>query len=223
MIIVGIDGACRRNGKPDCLSAGAVVMRNAHTGFQKYLTCFERNSTNQRGELLALCLALSSITHFKNKEVIVVTDSEYIFKAMTKGWIASWESKGWVTASGNPVKNKDLWLDISNLRHTVEHLDYDVSFYHVKGHTISIGKATGKKLVEMDNMGYQLYNEVLKKVETFVESEDPKYTHALEVFHKNLDFTPPMDTFKLLLSINNTADIIAGHAADEADAKWIRQ
>jgi ribonuclease HI len=61
--------------------------------------------------------------------VHIQADSTYVIDALTK-WRHGWKRRGWKTASGEPVKNRDL----------VEHLDVLVSertptFEWVRGHT----------------------------------------------------------------------------------------
>lgn len=42
-------------------------------------------------------------------EVDLYTDSHYLKKAFTEGWLEGWRKRGWRTAEGKPVKNRDLW------------------------------------------------------------------------------------------------------------------
>ena len=60
MLTISIDGACRRNGKPDCTASGGVFYYGNTDGVKRcgVLSAYEYNSTNQRGELLALLKAL---------------------------------------------------------------------------------------------------------------------------------------------------------------------
>jgi len=41
--------------------------------------------------------------------VCVVTDSRYLHDGMTS-WMAGWKRRGWTTAAGEPVKNRDIWI-----------------------------------------------------------------------------------------------------------------
>jgi ribonuclease HI len=61
--------------------------------------------------------------------VCVVTDSRYLHDGMTS-WMAGWKRKGWRTASGDPVKNKDLWVGLDAATSAHEH----VRWHWVKGH-----------------------------------------------------------------------------------------
>ena len=65
----------------------------------------------------------------EGEEVDLFTDSQYLKNAFTKGWLNSWKKKGWVTATGEPVKNQDLWLELDALFAARK-----VNFHWVKGH-----------------------------------------------------------------------------------------
>jgi ribonuclease HI len=61
--------------------------------------------TNNRMELRAVLEALEGLP--AGAAVQVVSDSRYVVDALTK-WIHGWRKKGWKTASGTPVLNRDL-------------------------------------------------------------------------------------------------------------------
>jgi ribonuclease HI len=61
--------------------------------------------TNNRMELRAVAEALDGLP--SGTTVRVVSDSRYVVDALTK-WIHGWRRKGWKTAQGTPVLNRDL-------------------------------------------------------------------------------------------------------------------
>ena len=61
--------------------------------------------TNNRMELRAVLEALDGLPDGERVEVI--SDSRYVVDALSK-WIHGWRRKGWRTASGDPVLNRDL-------------------------------------------------------------------------------------------------------------------
>ncbi|ADI15769.1 ribonuclease HI [Truepera radiovictrix] len=65
------------------------------------------DTTNNRMELTAAVEALSALT--EPCAVTLVTDSQYLKKAFSEGWLRSWQRNGWRTAGKQPVKNRDLW------------------------------------------------------------------------------------------------------------------
>jgi len=85
------------------------------------------NTTNNRMELTAAVEALRALR--EPCRVTLVTDSQYLKKAFTDGWLDTWRRNGWRTASRTPVKNRDLWETLVELE-TV----HDVDWRWTKGH-----------------------------------------------------------------------------------------
>jgi ribonuclease HI len=112
-VTIYTDGACEGNPGPG--GYAAIIERK---GKRTELTGSERQTTNNRMELLAVITALRALE--VPSSVRVVTDSQYVANGM-KSWIHNWRRKGWKTASGAPVKNRDLWeaLDELSRRHRV--------------------------------------------------------------------------------------------------------
>ena len=65
------------------------------------------HTTNNRMELTGLLEGLRALK--RPCQVRVVTDSQYLRKAFTDGWIVKWQRNGWKTSGNEPVKNQDLW------------------------------------------------------------------------------------------------------------------
>ena len=93
----------------------------------KQASGFEPDTTNNRMELTAAVKALEALT--RPCDVTIVTDSEYLKKAFTDGWLARWQKNGWRTAARQPVKNQDLWLRLLELDSL-----HTVSWSWTKGH-----------------------------------------------------------------------------------------
>ncbi|MGV8074671.1 MAG: ribonuclease HI [Syntrophobacteraceae bacterium] len=108
------DGACQGNPGPG--GWGAIV-RNG--GKERELSGGESMTTNNRMELAGVIEALKSLD--APSRVILTTDSQYVQKGITT-WINSWKRNGWKTVAKQPVKNRDLWveLDALNQKHTIE-------------------------------------------------------------------------------------------------------
>ena len=90
----------------------------------------EKNTTNNRMELLAVISALEtvqSLALYPNK-ISIYTDSQYVQKGMTQ-WIQSWKQKRWMTSGKEEVKNKDLWLRLDNLAS-----QFSINWVWIKGH-----------------------------------------------------------------------------------------
>ena len=116
------DGACR--GNPGKGGWGAILL---YQGKEKELSGGEVETTNNRMELSAVIAALSALK--EPCEVTLTTDSQYVVNAIEKGWLDSWQQKGWKKSDKSPVLNVDLWQELVKL------LDmHNVSFVWVRGH-----------------------------------------------------------------------------------------
>ena len=211
-----IDGATRRNGQPDCVAAGAVVcqiLNGSAPQYQRIMTVHEYGSTNQRGEMLAL---LEAITHFCSSdfnECQIITDSEYLFNTIHNDWLTKW-SGTWTTSKGEPVKNRDIWELILQL---IQSTDKTINIYHIKGHIIPMGKATVSSLIEKDDNGVSLYKACVDKFKSY-KIKDEKLANLQELSVKNNGFELTDEVIRVFVTMNTTADAIAGYVADKADA-----
>ena len=116
------DGAC--SGNPGPGGWGAILRWDGH---EKELHGGERDTTNNRMELMAAIRALESLK--RAVKVRLHTDSQYVKKGITE-WIHDWKRRGWRTADKKPVKNADLWqrLDAALGEH-------DIQWLWVRGHS----------------------------------------------------------------------------------------
>lgn len=69
--------------------------------------------------LTALSEAFSILT--KPCSVRVFTKCEHILCAYKNDWITKWEEQDWMNAKGKPVKNHELWKQITEItaKHTI--------------------------------------------------------------------------------------------------------
>ncbi len=131
------DGACKGNPGPG--GWGALLRYKGH---EKELSGGERETTNNRMELMAVIRALESLK--RPSEVLITTDSQYVMKGITE-WIKNWKRNGWRTAAKKPVKNADLWQELDRF---VE--QHQVKWAWVKGHS---GHAENERADELANLG----------------------------------------------------------------------
>lgn len=117
------DGACKGNPGP---GGWGVLLKSG--GIEKELFGGERETTNNRMELLAVINALEALK--RPCHVILHADSQYVLKGITE-WLAGWKAKGWKTASKQPVKNVDLWQRLDAL---VAGAGHRIDWRWVKGH-----------------------------------------------------------------------------------------
>ena len=77
-----------------------------------YRSGFEKDTTNNRMELLAAIKALEFLNDCIKFSII--TDSKYLKLGITT-WIFNWKKNNWKTSTKQSVKNKDLWERLDNL------------------------------------------------------------------------------------------------------------
>ncbi|WP_321335004.1 ribonuclease HI [Breoghania sp.] len=132
-IVIHTDGAC--SGNPGPGGWGAIVCYwSGDTPLDRIeLSGGEADTTNNRMELSAAAIALNRIRERDwldpDLPVTIVSDSEYLVKGFTQ-WRYGWRRRGWRTASGQPVKNLDLWQGLEFLA-----AGLSLSFEWVRGHT----------------------------------------------------------------------------------------
>ncbi|KAK0425380.1 hypothetical protein QR680_009169 [Steinernema hermaphroditum] len=124
--VVYTDGACSSNGKNNARAGYGVYWGDDHP--DNVSEPLVGPATNNRAELQAVVKALEQGRDKGLDRLIVRTDSNLLIQSMEK-WIKGWKKKGWVTANGQPVKNRDLLEKVDNLMSEV-----DVKFEHVRGH-----------------------------------------------------------------------------------------
>ena len=119
---VHTDGACLGNPGP---GGWAALLRWRE--IERELSGGEPDTTNNRMELMAAIAALEALR--EPCTVILTTDSQYVRQGILD-WLANWIRRGWKTAGGDPVKNRDLWerLQAAAAPHAVD-------WRWVKGHS----------------------------------------------------------------------------------------
>jgi ribonuclease HI len=117
------DGAC--SGNPGPGGWGVVIIDKDNN--QINISGKEKNTTNNRMELMAPIIALKKIKSKSN--VMIFTDSTYVKNGITE-WIKKWEKNGWKNSNKKPVKNKDLWVRLNDLCQK-----NNVAWKWVKGHS----------------------------------------------------------------------------------------
>lgn len=101
------DGAC--SGNPGPGGWGSVILLPNDTVIE--LGDGDRATTNNRMEMKATIEALRYISQAPGP-VHFYTDSTYVIRGITQ-WVFGWKKRGWKTAEGAEVSNRDLWEDLS--------------------------------------------------------------------------------------------------------------
>ena len=117
-IKVYTDGACSGNPGP---GGYGVIMRCGD--YEKEMSEGYACTTNNRMELLAVITALEAIK-WEGADVTIWSDSSYVVDAVEKGWVFSWEKKGFAKKA-----NPDLWM-----RFLAVYRRHRVRFQWIRGH-----------------------------------------------------------------------------------------
>ena len=121
-VTIYTDGAC--SGNPGPGGWAAILMAG---GAKKELSGGERDTTNNRMELMAVIEGLSALK--RPCKVDVYSDSAYVVNAFSQNWIEKWIRNGWKNSAKAEVANSDLWKRLIELTTT-----HKVTFHKVKGH-----------------------------------------------------------------------------------------
>ncbi|MEU9776543.1 ribonuclease H [Streptomyces sp. NPDC047968] len=124
-VIAACDGASKGNPGP---AAWAWVVSGDDGRVESWRAGPLGRATNNVAELTALRELLEATDDAQPLEVRM--DSQYAMKAVTT-WLPGWRRKGWRTASGSPVANRDLVVAIDGLL-----AGRDVRFVHVPAHQV---------------------------------------------------------------------------------------
>lgn len=122
LVEIATDGACLGNPGP---GGWAALLRMS--GRERELVGGEPMTTNNRMEMMAAIAALEALR--RPCKVRLLTDSQYVRQGMCE-WLAGWERRGWRTAGGGEVKNRDLW---QRLRDAAS--GHEIEWIWVRGHS----------------------------------------------------------------------------------------
>ena len=122
MIKIYTDGSCI--GNPGNGGWAAIIIIDEK---KTKIKGSKKNTTNNKMELIAPIKALSKIP--KGSKVQVFTDTKYVKSGITE-WIHNWKKNGWKTANKQPVKNKELWIELESLTN-----EFEIKWNWVKAHS----------------------------------------------------------------------------------------
>ena len=140
MIVIYTDGGC--SGNPGPGGWAFVVSENGE--IREYKSGGDKSTTNNKMELTAVINALEYAKANGERDVVILTDSQYVKNGITV-WIHSWKKNGWRTSSKAPVKNVEYWVTLDKLND-----ELNVDWQWVKGHAGIAGNEECDRLVRME-------------------------------------------------------------------------
>jgi len=125
VVAAACDGACSGNPGP----GGWGALLRFEDGSRRELGGAAPATTNNRMELTAALALLEVLRDLpRHPDLVLRTDSRYLIDGLEK-WMAGWKRKGWRTASGGAVLNRDLWELLDGARLP------GLALRHVRGHS----------------------------------------------------------------------------------------
>jgi ribonuclease HI len=125
MIKIYTDGSCLKN--PGNGGWAAITIINNEV---KKISGSVKDTTNNKMELMAPIKALQEIK--EQQPIEIYTDSQYVKFGITD-WIHKWIKNNWQTSKKEPVKNKELWIELYELTKF-----YEIKWIWVKAHAGNI-------------------------------------------------------------------------------------
>ena len=127
-ILIYTDGACTGNPGP----GGLACIVALPDGFVHELGGGVKQTTNNRMEMAAAIRSLAMLEPKEATPIVIYTDSSYVIKGITQ-WIWGWRTRGWKSADGKDVANRDLWEEL--LRQVTRLKPSNVEWRYVRGHS----------------------------------------------------------------------------------------
>ncbi len=145
-VILYTDGACSGNPGP---GGWAYILKHPASGKEKDQSGGERETTNNRMEMMAVIRGLEALK--RPTRVELVSDSTYVLKGLNE-WMPKWKKNGWRRRQKGKwleVKNVDLWQRLDELLAT-----HDVTVTHIRGHS---GHVENERCDTLAVAAYQKY------------------------------------------------------------------
>ena len=127
-IVIFGDGAAKGNPGPG--GWGVIVVTPG--GEVMELAGRVPHTTNNRMELTAVIEGLGGVRTMPGR-VAIYTDSTYVIRGIRE-WIHVWRRRGWKTAAGTEVVNRDLWERLAALG-AARAAAGEVEWHFVRGHS----------------------------------------------------------------------------------------
>tara|TARA_B100001142_G_C14034524_1_gene539500 strand:+ start:27 stop:452 length:426 start_codon:yes stop_codon:yes gene_type:complete len=125
MIKIYTDGSCLKN--PGKGGWAAIINVN---NVIKEISGSVKDTTNNKMELMAPIKAIQEVK--EQQPIEIYTDSQYVKLGITD-WIHKWIKNNWQTSKKEPVKNKELWMELYKLTKSRE-----IKWIWVKAHAGNI-------------------------------------------------------------------------------------
>lgn len=140
--------------------------------------------TNNNLEILSFIFSvLFAIETYKGEgklNINIKTDSRYVVDGFNK-YLSKWSENGWLTNTGAPIKNKEIWSLIDDIKYNLG-MRFNINLSWTKGHNKSIDQDSkyneladeyankGKLLAYENNDEAYSYDYIIEKITEFVNN-----------------------------------------------------
>jgi ribonuclease HI len=138
-ITVYADGSCRNT------VGGWGIYIEFNDGNTTKLSGYSKDTTNNKMELISCINALKYIIDNKQQHnnIEIIMDSQYVISGINT-WITGWLRNNWKTFDKKAVKNKDLWIELLDLKSKFN----NIIFTKCDGHSGVKGNDVADKLAQ---------------------------------------------------------------------------
>ncbi|XP_015174957.1 PREDICTED: ribonuclease H1 [Polistes dominula] len=142
------DGACSLNGYKGARAGIGVWFDAPHLKHLNLAKPVIGRATNNRAEIQAVMMAARQAKKAGIKRLRICTDSKFLINCITK-WMPKWKRNGWLTASKNPVINKEELLEMEKELESLQ-----IIWKHVRGHSGVFGNEMADKYARIGLQAY---------------------------------------------------------------------
>lgn len=143
-ITIYADGSCKNNNSTSKETLGGWGCLILYNDKSKEIYGGSKNTTNNIMELQAVIEPLKILSKAnKRYEIEIFTDSNYVCQCVNS-WSKNWIKNNWKTANKEPVKNKELIVELLELCKF-----HDITFTWVKGHSTNQGNIRADELANL--------------------------------------------------------------------------
>jgi ribonuclease HI len=126
-IEIWTDGSSSNN-KTRCAGWASILKYKNHV--REHWGGFEPDTTNQQTEVYSVLYGLKEIKT-TDIPIKVHSDSAYLINCMKEDWVnKKWKMNGWINSQGQPVSNKQLWIELKDVASRQLYIEW----IKVKGH-----------------------------------------------------------------------------------------
>jgi ribonuclease HI len=125
-------------------SVGGYGVHAVQNGTVHEFGGYAYGTTNNQMELVAAIKALDYARKAaRGAKVVIISDSKYVVSGITE-WSKSWVKRGWRNAKGEPVANRELWMELISLDNKIKPV-----WRWVKGHAETSGNIRADALARL--------------------------------------------------------------------------